>query len=259
MKSAAFDMTAKTSIMGQSESSPYSNSDYIKKIIIEDQWQSIVGENVCIDIYLNAEESNNKFKHKYIIQLDSVIPPNCIMSVLFPNHPNPKKRVLWTTGNLNDLSKEINHRLAESAREGLQLAITSGNDIYRFHNILGPIYLVWAERINIQTMIRQENIIKHYVPILIETNGQWSTRNIFIFGDDSITKLCDVTTLDPIHYNIYCCETDPRKETIRQIPTISQDEAKQMTMDLVVRTVINLDQEPPPFSDVELILDTERF
>lgn len=264
MKSAAFEMTVKTSIMGQSESSPYSNSEYIKKLVVEDQWQSIVSSNesdCLVDIQLNSEFSNNPFKHKYIIKIDSLIPHNCIMSVLFPNHPNPKKRVLWTTGNLIDLSKEINQRLSESAREGLQLAVTCQNNIYRFHGILGPVYLLWAERINLQTLIREDNIIREFVPILTETNGQYSTRNVFIFGNKEVTSLKDVKLLDPIKEIVYCCETDPRKETIKQIPTLSNVEADQITKDLVVRSLVNLDNERTPFESEEevLMIDTDRM
>lgn len=250
--------------MGQSESSPYSNSDYIKKLVVEDQWQSIVSTNesdCLVDIQLNSESVNNPFKHKYIIKIDSEIPHNCIMSVLFPNHPNPKKRVLWTTGYLVDLSKEINQRLSESARDGLQLAITCQDKIYRFHGILGPIYLLWAERINLQTLIREDNIIREFVPILTETNGQYSTRNVFIFGNKEITNLKDVKLLDPIQEIIYCCETDPRKETIKQIPTLSNNEADQITKDLVVRSLVNLDNERTPFESEEevLMIDTDRL
>lgn len=264
MKSAAFDITVKTSIMGQSESSPYSNSESIKNIILEDQWQSICNGNEAsclIDVDLNSEGSDNPFKHKYIIKIDSEIPVNCIMTVLFPNHHDPKKRILWTTGTLNELSKSINARICESARQGLQLAITSKNKIYRFHNILGPIYLVWAERMNVQTQMRCDNVIKTHVPILIETNGQWSTRNVFIFDNETITKLSDVKLLDPIHTNIYCCETDPRKETIRKISTISNNEAEQITNDLVVRSLVDLKNERDPFTEEEelLSLDTGRL
>lgn len=249
--------------MGQSESSPFSNTNNIKRILENDQWQGILNGNEfdgLVDIYLNSEELQNPFKHKYIVKINSEIPYNCLMAILFPNHPNQKKRILWTTGYLNSLSKEINQRLSESSRDGLQLAVTAGEKIYRFYNIIGPVYLFWASRINIQTLNREENSILNDIPILIETNGQWSTRSVFIFGNTSATKLTDFQPLEPIQTILYCCESDPRKENIQIINTLTELKADELTKDLVVRTLVDMKQEQIPFADnLDMIPCTERF
>jgi hypothetical protein len=215
-----------------------------------DQWQLILQQrasNDLIDIDLSCDVMNNPFRHKYIIKIDFAIPANCIMTVLFPNHPVEKKRVLWTTGNLQTLSKEINERLRQSSREGLQLAVTSRDKFYRFKNVVGTVYLVWAERINMQTLNNQENTILESVPMLIELNGQYGSRNIFVFGNTELTRLHDVQLIHPFEYPIFCCEVDNRKEQVRVVSTLSNVQADLITKDPVVRT-LQLHQEPAPFT-----------
>lgn len=246
--------------MGQSESSPFSNSNNINELIENDQWQTADG--VFFDIDLNSDGSENPFKHKYIIKIDSEIPHNCRMAVLFPNHSNYKKRVLWTSGHLNHLNTEINSRITESAREGILLYVSCSDKIYRFKNVIGNVYIAWASRLNIQTpLYREENDIKVHVPILIETNGQWENRNVYIFGKDDLVHLKDVQMHEPIETNIYCCEKDPRKEFIRIVPTLTEDQSDQITKDPVVRTLVCFEkEEKSPFSgeELELLVTTDR-
>ena len=146
------------SFFKQSESSPFSNSKYINQLIETDQWQILLqqggGSDQIVEIDLNTE-AVNPFKHKYIIKYNSEIPANCIMSVIFPNHDEWKKRILWTSGDLTTLSREINDRLGKER----ELVVTSGNKFYRFRGITGTIYLVWAEYINQQNINNLEKEI----------------------------------------------------------------------------------------------------
>ncbi len=240
--------------------SPFSNSEVIKQLLETDQWQSLLLQKeseYIVDIDLSINSTRNPFQHKYIVKFDSEIPPTCNMTVLFPNHPTEKKRLLWTSGYLKDLSLAINSRLKESNREGCQLIITSGNKFYRFHGFTGTIYLVWAERINQQTLNKQDNTIAEGVPILLELNGQWGYRNIFIFGNKEITNLQDVQVLDPFQHSIFCCETDPRRENVRIVTTMTNSQADEITKDLVVRSLIH---EPEPFAEeLGISPDSSRF
>ncbi len=240
--------------------SPFSNSEEIKQLLENDQWQSLLLQkesDYIVDVYLQNAVSKNPFQHKYIIKFDSEIPPNCNMTVIFPNHPVEKKRILWTNGNLRDLSLNINSRLKDSNREGCQLVVTAGNRFYRFHGFTGTIYLVWAERINQQTLNKQDNTIAESIPLLLELNGQWGYRNIFIFGKTEITNLQDAQALDPFQHSIFCCESDPRKENVRVVATMTNTQADQITKDLVVRSLIS---EPEPFAEeLEITPDSARF
>lgn len=242
--------------MGQNISSPFSNSKEIEDLIINDTWQQILNQNEghnIVDVYLNSGENLcNPFQHKYIIKLDSVIPSNCTMTIIFPNHPLEKKRLLWTTGSLNTLSHEINRRLQESSRDGLMLIITCGDKFFKFNNIIGTIYLVWAKKINRQTVNKQENGKFEDVPILVEKNGQHGFKNVFIFkGDnDKTTNKTDISLLEPLKVDsIFCCEIDNRKDEIHVIPTLSESTVNQIVNELVVRTIVDLKNEPLPFDD----------
>lgn len=253
----------KRDVMGQIESSPYSNSVLLQKALVNGTWQQWPKEI----IQMNNDVYDNPFQHKYIIKINSEIPANCNITVLFPNHPVEKKRLLWVQQyTQNGLSMEINRRIRDSARDGIMLAITTGNEILAFKGFTGNIYLFWAERASQQTINRQENLIGKNIPMLIETNGQMGYRNVYIFDPEQrhyLTPLKDIMWFDPISNDLFCCENDTRKEDIRIVPTVSNSYADQITTDPVVRTLIALDQEPTPYqSDADegmLMVDSGRL
>ncbi len=232
--------------MGQSVSSPFSNSLSTNQLIETGQWEMIldcVGSDSIVDVQLGAG-NGNPFRHKYIVKYNSMIPPNCIMSVIFPLHPDRGKRILWTTGDLSQLSQEINARIKESGREKSQIIVTSGDKFYRFHGNLGTIYLVWAERINQITVNNQDRPIAEDIPLLLEMDRKFGYRSFFVFGNKEVTPLADVQNFDPFHYPIFSCETDPREEVPRKIATVSNSQADQATSELLVVDPLDGVREP---------------
>jgi len=245
--------------MGQSNSSPYSIAPELQKSIVSGTWQQ--------DLLLRAESvrlnsvSENPFQHKYIVKLNSSVPRDCNMTVLFPNHPVEKKRVLWTLqySSCKTLSTEINRRLQESSRQDLLVAIACGSHYFCFRGFVGNLYLVWAERVSQQTINQHENDIGEHMPILIETNGQMRYRSVYLFnGDTRVTAVRDIQWFDPFHDEIFCCETDMRREVREIVPTVSNSYADQVTRDPVVRSIVSLDEDRPPFSSEEdMVLEVD--
>jgi len=206
-----------------------------------------VGSDSIINVNLESDANSNPFKHKYIVKYNTMIPPNCIMAVIFPLHPDSGKRILWTVGDLSALSREINDRIKESNRDGgkSQIIITSGDKFYRFTGNSGTLYLIWAERINQITVNNQERLIAEDIPLLVELDRKWKYRSFFVFGNKEVTSLADVQQFEPIQYPIFCCETDPREELVRRVHTVSNSQADQATSELVVVNPLN--QVKPPF------------
>lgn len=248
--------------MGQSLSSPYSNSPRIQKALVNGTWHGIPRQTVS----MNDSVYNNPFQHKYIVKLNDQVPSYCNMTVIFPNHPIEEKRLLWVRQySQNGLSKEINRRIRDSAREGVVLAITAGDEIISFKGFTGNIYLFWAERASQETINRQENLIGENVPILIETNTQMGYRNVYIFEADryTVTALRDISWFEPINSDLFCCESDARKDEMRIVATVSNTVADQVTKEPVVRSLSALENDPIPFqSDDEsdlLTIDSGRL
>lgn len=252
--------------MGQTNSSPYSISPSIQKTLVAGTWQSALLTQGQL-VYMNAV-SENPFQHKYIVKLNSTVPRDCNMAILFPNHPVEKRRILWTAqySSSKHLSLEINKRIQESSRESLMIAIASGENYYCFQGFVGNLYLIWAERVSLQTINHQENDIGENIPILIETNGQMRYRSVFIMDEDcanmKVTPIKDISWFDPFHDEIFCCETDIRKEVTSIVPTVSNSYADQVTRDPVVRSIVSLDEDPVPFSDggedIHMEIDSAR-
>ncbi len=197
--------------------------------------------------------SENPFQHKYIVKLKSDVPRDCNMAVLFPNHPVEKKRVLWTVQytSCKALNTEINRRLQESSRQDLIMAVACGDTFYCFRGFVGNLYLIWAERVSQQTINKHENDIGENIPVLIETNGQMRYRSVFIFlsGETRATAMRDLQWFDPFLDEIFCCETDVRADRRELVPTVSNSFADQVTRDPVVRSIVSLDDDRPPFSE----------
>lgn len=236
------------------EAYPFSITDRMKSEIDTDQWHQTVVQSHGADIedIDFSAEILNPFQHKYCIKISSSIPYNCKMAILFPYLDNYRQQLLWTSGDLNTMNRELNRRLRESARELYQMVTVAHDKYYRFVRFSGTMYLLWAERINRQTINRQENDIFVNVPIVVEMNGYHQMRNCFIFGGQ-LTHLSYCQFHEPSEESVFCCEKDPRKLSIAMVPTISNDESDAVTTNKVVRTVVTLDKEPMPFGDETMV------
>jgi hypothetical protein len=198
-------------------SSVYSNSKQIQEIVEKDQWKDIdivVSYQIKVDFAPQLNKNNNK----YVIKLDSDIPPNCNMTLLFPN--NNTSPVLWTKsylGHIGTFCREINDRLDKSnrAQKDPLLIITSNVSLYVFQNILGKIYLLWAKKVNVGSEYDSMRQIYENVPVLFETDGKMCIRNIFLFNETEPINLKNVEMIMPIGGDslLFCCETDPRNHS----------------------------------------------
>jgi hypothetical protein len=230
--------------------SPYSNTKRIQEILQKHSW----GREDCVEVNLNEQEYKNPFQHKYIIKLDKNVAPNCNIAMIFPTNPHPKHVILYlteyTTSGLNVLWKTINDRIKESvSMDQLHFIVSCGDRLYKFRGFTGTIYILWAERINLQTInIGQENDIAEYAPILVEMNGQMDFRNIFLLSEGKLLNRKDVDIIEPGDFDMWSCDTDPRQDNIKVVPTISNEMADQITRDRVVRSLIRLEKKDTPFS-----------
>lgn len=253
------------------ENSPYSHDTYIQKALVNDKWLELLFSTHGLDVRLLNPD--NVFAHKYIIKFKSSVPDNCNMALLFPTHGSPGKRVLWVPhyagGDVKTLGRELNQRLRDVAnRQDCFLAATSGGYMYRFRGVVGTVYLVWAEYVNIQTVSSQLNTIAKNVPVLVEMDGENAYRSIWVFPDARSTTfahLCDVTPVadfvltEPlINGSIFCCESDPRLAAPgRAIPTLSEASADQIATDPVARQVVDMRREErAPFEELEFVPET---
>ena len=230
--------------MGQQQTSPYSHTNHLEELILNDSWEI----TNTIDLSINSDKTE-----KYTIKLKSSIPTNCNMCILFPNHPSAKKRVLWTKsylGHLNTFSTELNNRIQESDRKDLTIVISSGNNCFAFKHFVGRLYLWWGETIKIEKTNQCQPEIINDIPILVETDGKWSTRSVFLFSENQVIQ--KVNFIEPIHYNLYCCETDPRKFHSKSIvTTMSDNKANQVVEDLVLQNMRELPEYDLPFKNSE--------
>lgn len=222
-------------------SSVYSNSQQIQEIIEKGKWKDIdeiVKYQVSVDFDASVDRNNNK---KYVIKLDSDIPHNCNMTLLFPKN-DVGSSVLWTKsylGHIMAFSREINERLdkCNRAEKGPPLVVTSNVSFYAFDNILGKIYLLWANRVNISTQYESLRQIYENVPVVVETNGKMCIRNIFLFNELQPINVKNVEIIMPINTFLFCCESDPRQqqqdEDLVNIVMLNEKDTEEFTEECV--------------------------
>jgi hypothetical protein len=228
-------------LMGQKVSSAYSETNEIGEIIYTNGWPEYtsinkdIGHETLIDVSLNEDAYPNQFKNKYLIKLNTKdVLPGCSMTLLFPCHPDQRKRktnLQGYIGNLPALSKLVNDYVATSSKEpgNPQLVITCASWFVRFYNITGKVYLFWAEVINTQHHNLEIKATHHNVPVLIETNGQMSVRNVYVFDcekrQETPLTLADVTLMFEPWSGMFCCDADSRISTqnIKTLDKISVD------------------------------------
>lgn len=253
----------------------YSPSVELRRFVKEDRWPHLIIQDqskYVVDVYLNddSKKFENRFCNTYIIKLgkEMINDPPCDLLILFPNHPEPSKRVLDTRlfSKYNKLTREINSRCSNSYKgEAVKMAIVCGKHIFRIRGIHATVYLFWAERINQQTLHQQRNNIAEHVPVLFELNGQMDIRNIIILPASNDSQFMNIDygrqTMYPLRRNavtlqaptdtvLFCCEADTRVEQRRHIETISSDVADTITKDPVVRTVsASVEEEDTPFPE----------
>lgn len=244
--------------------SPYSTAPQLQlELDKTDDWDKLTKDNDnvrVVTVDLSEEPYGNKFKHKYSVKLDTHISPDCNMTILFPTHPIEKKRrlciVRWKHA---ALQKEINARLNEShkTKNLWCLGVTCRGIIYRFQGMQGNLYLLWAERVNQQTINNQINPIREEVPLIVEMDGSGMYQSVFLFpptdNDPSIdirmphVNAADCTFLEPYRAGLFCMETDTREDTIPQILVHSGSEADKITKEEVNRDLLSVENEQIPF------------
>lgn len=244
--------------------SPYSTSPQLQlELDKTDDWDKLTKDNDnvrVVTVDLSEEPYSNNFKHKYSVKLDTRISPDCNMTLLFPTHPIEKKRRLsivnWKHASLQ---KEINARLNEShkTQNVWCLGVTCRGIIYRFQGMKGNLYLLWAERVNQQTVNNQINPIHENVPLIVEMNGSGIYQGVFFFPENDDDPNVDIrmphvnaldcTFLEPYRAGLFCLETDTQEDEIPHILVHSGSEADKITKEEVNRDLLSVDHEQIPF------------
>jgi hypothetical protein len=247
-------------------------SDILLKFVEDDEsWKRLLIQSqnkYVVDIYLNNNVTyENVLRNKFIIKLANEVSKNIKhIMLLFPNHPDARKRVLHTSdySEFYKMGKEINARLQVSLNgDVVKMAIVYRDKIYRIQGLQGTAYMLWAERINRETINNQQNTIAEWVPVFLQLDGEMNICHIVVLMEEFVSTthgkftlppllIKSVSLLMPIGTVLFSCEIDARKEESRSIQTISNLRADTITRDPVVRRMVRgIAGEQLPFNDME--------
>lgn len=212
---------------------------------------------VHVDVGIESPEGHQS--PKYHIDIDPNANRDCRVCVLFPTHPVPKYKMLWTDDyrNIRTLQKVINQRLGEARGAGnLVMGVALQNTLFVIEGIKGTGYLVWANTVTCININNVETIPYEHVPIFVEMDRYGSYRSVFVFPkqkdphrENRMTTLHvqNFELFEPHVFNIFCMEADPRKESDVRINTMTHDEAEEMVKSAVDKTLVSMDHEEGPY------------
>ena len=261
--------------MGNKVSSPFNPDQDLVEEIREDKYyellarnadQTVVDVNLATSEYDVGADMSNMWRHEYTILLNNEVPDTSYLILLFPNHPDVSKQVLYTNKyrTLYKLDREINARINASRSRteagDLKLAVVCGKQVYRMQGLDGTAYIVWATRVNRKTINAIENTICREMPIFIEMDGGMKLQSaVLLYPEldaDSLRRgYINPLTEDsckyfvPMKKSMFSCETDSRIPQTKHIRTLSFENALQEADEQVNRDRANPDDEEDPFGE----------
>lgn len=233
--------------LGQSHysDSPYTVSDEKETELQDGSWTEF---SDAIHVSLNElAYSSNACHNKYVVKVKSSVDSSMSLALLFPNATRRIIRSQHYIGRLSALSRDINERIKESPnRDDILFGMVCGSQYYTFNGIQGKMYLFWAD-VNITKLTNNERKIISDIPIVIETNGQMSVRNVFLFLENYKEPL-DISQIQ-LHHSpeLYVCDMDPRHVITTTIPTLPEDEVDKLVKCKVQDTLKLITEEEMPF------------
>jgi hypothetical protein len=197
-------------------------------------------------------ESHNPFHHEYAIMLDALIPRDCQLVLLFPNHPVEKQRVLYSNhySQLYQLGIAINERIRESHQ--WTFAILVSDQIYEFLSVTGNIYVVWCIRANQRNRNNQCISTETMCPCIVQMDGRGRVTALVLLNFNTkyqVIPLKNLKMFTPCRTVIFACETNPPESlsTRGPIHTHSIEEAISKTMARPLDTQLVLPPLPDSF------------
>lgn len=231
--------------------SPYSTAPELQAQIDANNYE----DSVCV-VNLGIESYRNNFRHKYLIKIEPVLPPDCNMCILFPHHPKQKEqRMFLRHYGPRALQKEINRRLKECPAAKMIFCVACADRVYRFEDIGGTVYLVWAGKVSQESRNQVEHEISSNLPVLIEMDGRGRYRSCFMFplqrSEQSkrmqSLSVSDCTFLEPFVETLFCLEADPRTEELHTIHVMTDEEADKRASTLLSSLAFSKDREQVPY------------
>ena len=240
---ARFEITEK--LMGQKLStsvSPYSISQEMEQTIQNGNWTDL--PTSVIDF--GTDTYSNIFRHNYEIKLSNHVHRDQSIVLIFPHYPYKTQRILRTSEYMRctSLTNDINERLRQSQNV---LYVATGDHLYSIQGVIGRLYLVWAECIQQRTLNHQLPHIEENVPLLIETNGEYGYRSIYVLQSPECINCKNCKILDPFQKSLFCLEVNPQRESFKKIDTLSNSKADEIARTVVSRELVTMDVEDPPF------------
>ena len=239
------------------------------------EWRGLLQrerDTLLIDVQLAYDTlDSNSFEHTYRLLISPESPRHRgDLICFFPRHPDARKRVLhtrsfWRTASL---SNELNDRLRESrgsldSGAHVLFAVACGARVFRFHDLLGTAYIVWATRINVVTSNSVATDISEGTPLLLEMNGESALRSVTpLLASNAERNANDLRPeLYPLQRSactfiwppdapitLLTREADPRVCETRSIEMVDDVEAERLTRDPINHDAVNMSEESAPFA-----------
>lgn len=180
----------------------------------------------CVSVNVGTDIQTHAWKEHHKIAFDVQKADDYYLILLFPCHPNVKKRTLYTYyyNSVTKLNREINARLRDSLQVSFEydtsrMVIICGSMIYRLTNLIGTGYIVWASYVNTTNHNHVSNTIEESVPLFVHMDGYNHFESVLrilpqVEPDATVETLnvANTTFYIPFKVFLWTDEADPRDQ-----------------------------------------------
>jgi len=187
----------------------------------------------CYTVNVGTDIQTNAWNEHHKIAFDVEKAEDYYLIVLFPCHPDVRKRTLYTYnyGSVTALNREINARLRDSLQvsfeyETSRMVIICGSVIYKLTNFIGTGYIVWASYVNTTNHNQVPNQILEQIPVFVHMDGYNQFESVLrilpeVEAGTTVETLnvANTTFYIPFKVFLWTDEADPRQQQRR--PSVS--------------------------------------
>lgn len=204
-------------------------------------------------VNLQAPQETAKVFHKYAIKIVS-------------KNPNRDKelRFWFANGGVSLLAsenanKKLN-RLITDETEQIRFRAYYDDKMYAFCNVVGNVYVAWAEYVNYQNANKITTDIHKGMPLLLVCNGYYSISAVYLFGKPSCLhrNVCELMISTRELVSLLCLEkSGSNSDDVANSHMITNSHADTIALELVRKQVVSMDFEDLPFPDESDIEELE--
>ena len=146
------------------------------------------------------------------------------------------------------INRLLNERIAAETDQ-IRFRAYYNDKMYAFCNVVGNVYVAWAEYVNYQNANDIPSVIYKGIPVLLVCNGYYSITAVYVFGKPACLhrNVCELMISTEELMSILCLEKSSPNVDVTNAHMITNARADAISLELVRKQAVTMDCEEMPF------------